>query len=156
MRAKDRTVARRQLDKRLDALRATKIGTQRPPRGWVKAIREALGMTTRQLAARIGVGQSRVVDIEKAEVTGSITLDSLQRAARALDCEFVYALVPHSTLETMVEDRARALATSRIKAARHTMTLEDQRLDEDDERAQVTALIRKLAEQSGSALWEDE
>ena len=81
MRAKDRVVARRQLDKRLDALRAAKIGAQRPPRGWIKAIREALGITTRQLATRIGVGQSRVVDIEKAEVTGSITLGSLQRAA---------------------------------------------------------------------------
>jgi len=60
-----------------------KYRIQRPPRGWVKAIREALGMTTRQLASRIGVGQSRVVDIEKGEMTGSITLDSLQRAARA-------------------------------------------------------------------------
>jgi predicted DNA-binding mobile mystery protein A len=155
MRAKDRVVARRQLDKRLDALRAAKIGAQRPPRGWIKAIREALGITTRQLATRIGVGQSRVVDIEKAEVTGSITLDSLQRAARALDCEFVYALVPRTSLETMVEGRASTLAKSRVKSARHTMTLEDQRLDEDDEREQVKELSRKLAEQSGSVLWED-
>ena len=155
MRAKDRVVARRQLDKRLDALRAAKIGAQRPPRGWIKAIREALGITTRQLATRIGVGQSRVVDIEKAEVTGSITLGSLQRAARALDCEFVYALVPRTSLETMVEGRASTLAKSRVKSARHTMTLEDQRLDEVDEREQIKELSRKLAEQSGSVLWED-
>ena len=155
MRAKDRVVARRQLDKRLDALRAAKIGAQRPPRGWIKAIREALGITTRQLATRIGVGQSRVVDIEKAEVTGSITLGSLQRAARALDCEFVYALVPRTSLETMVEGRASTLAKSRVKSARHTMTLEDQRLDEEDEREQIKELSRKLAEQSGSVLWED-
>ncbi len=155
MRNKDRAMARRQLDKRLDALRGTKLNAQRPPRGWIKAIREALGMTTRQLATRIGVGQSRVVNIEKAEVSGSITLDSLQRAARALDCEFVYALVPHTSLESMVEDRANTLAKSRVKAARHTMILEDQRLDEDDEREQVMELAKKLATQSGSALWED-
>jgi predicted DNA-binding mobile mystery protein A len=154
MRSKDRAVARRQLDKRLDALRDVKMSAQRPPRGWIKAIREALGMTTRQLAVRIGVGQSRAVDIEKGEVAGSITLDSLQRAAHALDCELVYAIVPGSTLESMVEERAQELAKSRVKAARHTMTLEDQRLDEDDEREQVLALTRKLAEQSGSALWE--
>ncbi len=155
MRAKDRAMARRQLDKRLDVLRKAKLSAQRPPRGWIKAIREALGMTTRQLATRIGVGQSRVVNIEKAEVSGSITLDSLQRAARALDCEFVYAIVPHSSLESMAQDRASTVAKSRVKAARHTMTLEDQRLDEDDEREQVEELARKLTMQSGSALWED-
>lgn len=152
---KDRAMARRQLDKRLDALRVAKLNAQRPPRGWIKAIREALGMTTRQLAIRIGVGQSRVVNIEKAEVSGSITLESLQRAARALDCEFVYALVPHTSLKSMVEDRANTLAKTQVKAARHTMTLEDQRLDEDDEREQVKELVRKLADQAGSALWED-
>lgn len=155
MRSKDRAVARRQLDKRLNALRDAKASTQRPPRGWIKAIREALGMTTRQLAVRIGVGQSRTVDIEKGEISGSITLNSLQRAAHALDCELVYAIVPRSTLESMVEKRAQELAKCRVKAARHTMTLEDQRLDEDDEREQVLALARKLSEQSGSALWED-
>ena len=155
MRAKDRTTARRQLDKRLDALRSAKFGAQLPSRGWIKAIREALGMTTKQLATRIGVGQSRAVTIEKAEVSGSITVGSLQRAAQALDCEFVYAIVPRTTLESMVENRASALAKKRIKAARHTVTLEDQHLDEDDEREQVKELTRKLAEQSGSALWED-
>jgi predicted DNA-binding mobile mystery protein A len=156
MRSKDRTVARRQLDKRLDTLREAKINAQRPPRGWIKAIREALGMTTRQLATRIGVAQSRAVAIEKAEVSGAITLDSLQRAAHALDCELVYAIVPRSPLESMVEERAIALAKNRIKSARHTMALEDQRVDEDDERAQVRELTRKLADQSGSAVWEDE
>ena len=155
MRTKDRATARRQLDKRLDSLRGVKTNAQRPPRGWIKAIREALGMTTRQLATRIGVGQSRVVDIEKGEISGSITLDSLQRAARALDCEFVYAIVPRTSLESMVENRASTLAKNRTKAARHTMALEDQRLDEDDEREQVKELTRKLSEQSGSALWED-
>ncbi|MEH6591262.1 MAG: mobile mystery protein A [Halioglobus sp.] len=155
MRAKDRATARRQLDKRLDVLRSANIGAQLPPRRWIKAIREALGMTTKQLATRIGVGQSRIVAIEKAEVSGAITLNSLERAAHALDCEFVYAIIPRTSLESMVENRASALAKNRIKAARHTMTLEDQRLDEDDEREQVKELTRRFSEQSGSALWED-
>ena len=93
MRAQDRATARRQLDKRLNLLR-NKESFARPPRGWIKAIRESLGMTTRQFAKRIGIVQSRAVDIEKAEVKGSITLDSMERAARALDCELVYALGP--------------------------------------------------------------
>ena len=155
MRARDRAPARRQLDKRLNSLRDSSIFA-RPPRGWIKAIRESLGMTTRQMARRIGVTQSRAVDIEKAETRGSITLDSLERAARALDCDLVYALVPRKPLETMVEERAARLAKHRLKAARHSMTLEDQSLDETDEREQVTQLAKRLAEKSGSALWEEE
>ena len=152
MRAQDRATARRQLDKRLNTLRSSSFA--RPPRGWVKAIREALGMTTRQLAQRIGVVQSRVVDIEKAEVTGSITMESLERVARALDCALVYALVPRKPLETVIEERATNLAKSRVKAARHSMALEDQSLDEEDEREQIRQLARQLAEESGSKLWE--
>jgi predicted DNA-binding mobile mystery protein A len=108
------------------------------------------------MARRIGVGQSRAVDIEKAETTGAITLDSLQRAARALDCELVYALVPRQPLETMVEERATALAKRRVKTTRHTMALEAQSLDEADEREQVKLLVRQLVEKSDSKLWEDE
>lgn len=153
MRAKDRAAARRQLDKRLDSLRESNFA--RPSRGWIKAIREALGMTTRQLAGRIGVAQSRAVDIEKAEITGSITLDSLRRAARALDCELVYALIPQQSLATMVEDRAASMARKRIKTARHTMELEDQGMDETDEQEQLKRLARQLVEKSGSKLWDD-
>ena len=153
MRAQERATARRQLDKRLNTLRSSSFA--RPPRGWVKAIREALGMTTRQLARRIGVVQSRVVDIEKAEVTGSITLESLERAAHALDCELVYALLPRKPLGTVIEERATNLAKSYIKAVRHSMALEGQSLDEVDEREQIRQLAKQLAEKPGSKLWEN-
>lgn len=154
MRAQDRATARRQLDKRLNTLRNASFA--RPPRGWIKAIREALGMTTKQLAGRIGVGQSRAVDIEKGEMSGSITLDSLARAAHALDCELVYALVPRKPLETMVEERATEVAIRSVKAMRHTMALEDQSLDEADEQGQVKQLAKRMVERSGSRLWADE
>jgi predicted DNA-binding mobile mystery protein A len=154
MRAQDRATARKQLDKRLSALRETSF--VRPPRGWVKAIREALGMTTAQLARRIGVVQSRVVDIEKAEVTGSLTLDSLERAARALNCELVYALVPRRPLEELVAERVNALAIKSLKTTRHSMALEDQSVGEEDEHEQVKQLARRFLEQSGSKLWKDE
>ena len=58
--------ARRYFDSRLDD--NTLVQTlQRPPRGWVKAIREALGMTTGQLARRLGVSQRAVVLLERSE-----------------------------------------------------------------------------------------
>lgn len=153
MRPEDREAARRQLDKRLSQLNADALA--RPPRGWVKAIREALGMTTAQLAKRLGVSQPRVVGIEQAEAKGAITLDSLERAAHALDCRLVYALVPRKPLDALVEARAARLAERRLGSTRHTMALEAQAMDARDEDEQRKRLIRKLIEQSGSELWDD-
>ncbi len=145
-------MARKQLDKRLNLLQNVDI-LARPPRGWIKAIREALGMTTAQLGKRLGVSQPRVLGIEKAEVSGSIKLESLERAAHALDCRLVYALVPRKPLEYLVEDRARELAKKRLRAISHSMALEDQRVDEADEQEHLERLVQKLLNQPGSALW---
>ena len=155
MRAQERAMARKQLDKRLNLLQNVE-SLARPPRGWIKAIREALGMTTAQLAKRLNVSQPRVPGIEKAEISGSIKLESLERAARALDCRLVYALVPGKPLESLVEDRARELAKKRIWATSHSMALENQRVDEADKREHLERLVQKLLTQPGSALWEDE
>ncbi|NDP47030.1 MAG: mobile mystery protein A [Sulfuriferula multivorans] len=154
MRPQDREAARRQLDKRLSAL-LNDDALARPSRGWVKAIREALGMTTAQLAKRLGVSQPRVVGIEQAEAKGAITLDSLERAAHALDCRLVYALVPRKPLDALVEERATQLAEKQLGPTRHTMALEAQAMDARDEDEQRKRLIRKLIEQAGSKLWDD-
>lgn len=155
MRSEDRATARRQLDKRLNILRNTDPLT-RPPRGWVRAIREALGMTIAQFGRRMGVVKSRVVAIEKAEVKGSITLDSLERAAHALDCRLIYALVPRQPLERLVEERAHHIAKKRLASASHSMALEAQGVEESDEKELRKRLARQLTEQAGSKLWEDE
>lgn len=154
MRSQDRATARRQLDKRLSLLPDADTFA-RPPRGWIKAIREALGMTTAQLGRRLGVSQPRAVTIEKAESTGSITLDSLERAAQALDCRLVYALVPKKPLDNLVKDRAVLLARERLESTGHSMKLEAQGVDALDESQQLKSLIRKLIEQGNSQLWED-
>ena len=131
MKPKERATARKQLDKRLRPLRE-KDAFVRPPRGWVKAIREALGMTTAQLGKRLGVSQPRVVALEKAEASGAITLESLTRAAGALDCQLVYTLVPRSSLEEMTKERAIALARKRFSRTAHTMALPFVRARERD------------------------
>jgi len=154
MRNKDRASARRQLDKRLNLLRDSYAIT-RPPRGWIKAIREALGMTTAQLARRIGVSQPRVVAIEKAEKNASITLGSLERAARALDCQVVYALIPRKPLNDLVEERVRIVAEKRLQSTQHSMALEAQSIDKSDEEEQLKRLSERLMKKAGSELWED-
>jgi predicted DNA-binding mobile mystery protein A len=154
MRSEDRATARRQLDKRLQILHDTNT-LLRPPRGWIKAIREALGMTTAQLGRRQGVSQPRAVTIEKAEATGAITLDSLKRAAQALDCRLVYALVPRAPLDVLIKERATLLAKQRLLSTGHSMRLEAQDVDALDEDEQLKSLVRKLIEHGGSKLWED-
>jgi predicted DNA-binding mobile mystery protein A len=150
----ERAKARKSLDKKLNSLRNSD-SFRRPSRGWIRAIRDALGMTTAQLGRRIGVSQPRAVQIEQAERDGSITLESLTRAARALDCQLVYALVPHDSLEARVRDRARVLAKNRLRTVRHHMALEDQRVGDEDERDQLERMIDKLLNAPGSKLWDE-
>ena len=152
MNARTRFAARRQLDKRFKLL--AKMDIDSPQQGWVKAIRTALGMTMAQMARRLGVSQSRIATLERAEAEGAITLKSLERAAEAMDCRLVYALIPRKPLTEMVEERAGVVARRRLDAVRHHMTLEDQAVDRVEDDAQLTELARKLAETAGSALWE--
>ena len=148
-------MARKKIDKRLNILKNSDV-MARPPRGWIRAIREALGMTTRQLGKRMGVKQSTAAGFEKAEVDNGITLGTLERAAHALDCRLVYALVPRTSLESQVENRARAMARMRLQATSHSMVLENQRVDEAAEREHLERLTEKLLKQSSSKLWEDQ
>jgi predicted DNA-binding mobile mystery protein A len=100
---------RRRLDAELghEAVRAL---ADRPDQGRMREMRDALGMTTRQLALRMGVSQSAVSQLERSEIADGIRLESLRRAAEALECDLVYALVPRTTLERTMRDRARVLA----------------------------------------------
>lgn len=144
----------RHLDRRFATL-APIARSARPPKGWVRAIRNAMGMTTAQLARRIGVSQPRIVELEHSEVSGSITLRSLQRAAEALGCRFVYALVPENTLEATIRERAEKLAAPHSGAVEHSMRLEDQGVHDEHasrelHRQRVDDLLRHPAR-----LWDD-
>src|ERR1035441_2089832 len=108
--------SRAHLDERFRALgSATRYAS--PVRGWIKAIREALGMSTAQLAKRLAVKQPSVVALEQSEAKGTIELATLRRVANALDCTLVYALVPNKPLEAMVRDQPRAFALRRLEPA---------------------------------------
>ena len=146
-------LARKQLERRIAPLRNMESSLARPPRGWIKAIREALGMTTRQLAMRLGVAPSRIPAIEKGEVHGSLTLQSLREAAEALDCRLVYALVPRKPLEELLRERARAYASERLQSIHHTMHLENQAMEGEDFEAERERLIDDLIKNDLRHLW---
>lgn len=147
--------ARKQLEKRLAPLRKMEAELAMPARGWITAIREALGMTAVQLAQRLDVVPSRVNAIQKAEVSGALTIKSMREAAEALNCKFVYALVPVDEMDDLVEERARLHAAARLKALDHTMALEDQSIDAADRKSQEDWIIRDVLEKHSRRLWNE-
>ena len=145
----------RHLDSRFAALRRLPQA-QRPPKGWLRAIRDALGMTTKQFGRRLGVSQPRIVELEQSEVSGGVTLKTLQRAAEALGCRLVYVLVPERPLAETLRERAELVAGGRQAAVEHTMSLENQSVKgkaagEDLRRQFVEELLRRPAR-----LWDEQ
>lgn len=121
---------------------------QPPRRGWIRAIRDALGMSGRQLGKRMDVSKMWVGDMERLEATGGTTLKTLRRAAEAMDCVLVYALVPKTTLkDTLLKQARRKIRQDMIRAS-HTMALEDQALTKDEiaKATEITAasLLNKI------------
>ncbi len=149
-----KALARKHLDEALALYRAA-AGNSRPPRGWVRAIRDALGMNSRQLAARMGLTQPTIAALEKSEVMETVSLKTLRQAAEAMNCQLVYALAPNVTLEEMVNTRARELANAQLTRVHHTMRLENQALRERDLADERERIAQSLLEGRASRLWED-
>lgn len=133
--------ARQRLDDRLAPLKPAER-FRAPPKGWVRAIRDALGMTGVQFAKRLRISPQSVEALEKSEASGTIKLDTLRRAAEALDCTLVYALVPNDSLEGAVRTRARQIALRDLARVAHTMKLEAQETGDATLEARIEAYIR--------------
>lgn len=116
---------RRILDDRFKAMPAASE-FKVPQNGWIKSIRESLGMSAADLGDRLNIAPQSVLTLEKSEVEGRARMDSLKKAAKAMDCSFVYALVPNSSLEDFVQRQLKKVATEKIKKVSHSMKLEDQ------------------------------
>jgi predicted DNA-binding mobile mystery protein A len=146
-----RARSRAALDLRFDEMRPTARFAP-PVRGWIKALRQAIGMSSSQLARRLGVKQPSVIEMEQSEMKGTIQLATLRRAAEALDCTLVYVLIPNKPLKTMVRDRARRLARRRLEAVDHTMLLEDQTVSSNDVESRLDELAEGI---DPRALWDE-
>jgi|SRR4051812_47707038 len=144
----------RHLDKHFESLALLKASS-RPPKGWLRAVRDALGMTTAQLARRLGISQPSVVQLEQSEAKGTIALHTLERAAEALGCRVVYALVPERPLSETIRERARLVAERKLASVEHTMRLESQEvLDRKTRDEQQQRLIEGLLRRP-RGLWDE-
>jgi len=149
----NRSLTLSQLDRSVEALRTSNLPSI-PRGGWIRAIRKAIGMTSEQLAKRLQVTRQAVNDAERREAANEMTLAQLRRFAAALDCEFVYALVPRRPLRDVVERRAEMLANAEVAKVSHSMALEAQGTDQILVSEHVEQVKRHLLAQRWSRLWD--
>jgi len=145
------TLPPHRLDLALGAWRA--LPYVRPQGGWLRAIRTALGMTTRQLARPVGVSQAAVVDAGRNEAGGDITLNTLGRYAEALDCDVFYALVPRRPLAATIEAQALQVARDEVARVRAAMSSADREASAGLVETEITALRTQLLRGRRSRLW---
>lgn len=130
-----------------------------PRSGWIKAVRGALGLNTRQLAKRVGVDQSNITRLEEREPNGNVTLESLERLAKAMNCRLIYAVVPEhrfASLDAIVEARARHLAEQLVRRTEHSMRLEKQGSVDTNFELEIQELASQLKSKLDPRIWSDD
>ena len=131
--------------------------SETPPSGWIKAVRGALGISTRQLAQLLGTDHSAIVALEKRESKGKASLEMVQRTARAMGCKLVYAVVPdapNKSLDDILDARARDLASRLLGRVEHSMRLEKQGSEDTDSKAKIEKLSFELKTKMDSRIWD--
>ena len=143
---------RKVLDQKFLPLRGLST-LQKPKSGWIKAIREGLGMTVAQLAQRMDLAPSNVTILENREAQSKTTLESMEKAAKALGCTFVYAILPNETLEQMISDQANRSAQKIVQKVHHHMKLEKQNVENEIRNEQIKSLATEIKEKMDKRLW---
>lgn len=127
----------------------------KPSTGWIKIIRQALGMTSYQLGKRLGCTQSNIIALERREKSGNISLNALEQTAKAMHCRCVYFFIPEKPLAEIMTDQARLVAKKRMKSVSHSMHLEQQGLTPQQAKQQEESIIHKLLQENSKVLWEE-
>ncbi|MEN8262296.1 MAG: mobile mystery protein A [Nitrospirota bacterium] len=151
---KNKKLIRQQLEITLQKFRPL-LDISMPPKGWIRAVRDALGMNGRQLADRLNVTRQRAALIEKDEIGNSATLKTMRRVAESLDCVFVYALLPRTSLKQTLHEQAKRVAKKRLARVSHTMMLENQELSDIDQVQALNDMVKELIETQPSTLWDE-
>lgn len=126
-----------------------------PPTGWVKAIRTALGMSMQQLGAKLAITKQGVLEIEKREKEGSITIKSLKEIGSALDMQLVYGFVPKdNTIDALIERKAIELATKIVQRTSNTMKLEDQENSKERLEKAIQERVGIIKNEMPKILWD--
>jgi len=123
-----------------------------PTGGWLRAIRTSLGLPRPVLAKRLRVAPGSVDDLEYSEAGGTVSLNSLKKAAAAMNCDLVYAIVPRTSLRMILKEQATEKAKAILGRVGHTMKLEAQEVENQKIRKQTETLAQALINKP-RALW---
>lgn len=127
----------------------------RPPKGWVKTIRTALGISLEQIAKKMHITKQSVRAIEEREKEGTITLKSLQEVAHILDMKLIYALVPkEGSLDALIERKAKELAIKIVQRTSASMKLEDQENSKERIEKAIQEKTEELKREMPKILWD--
>ena len=141
----------RQITRQLDEVLSQVHVPERPARGWLRVIREALGMTQRQVAERVEVSRQAIASAELAEVEDGINMSRLRTLADALGCDLQYVLVPRHPLKEMISSQAHKLALKKLERVNRSQALEASSVDNA---SMVDDLVREIEMNRPSELWD--
>jgi len=121
-------IIRRGLDHRIVSLKGARSAMTRPSRGWLRAVRDAIGLSQATMGKKLHIKRQSYAQSEAAEERGAISLTSLQRAAEAMDCELVYFIVPREGVASTYTELAQIHdpGFKHLRAVEHSMALEGQ------------------------------
>lgn len=130
------------------------IDARKPSRGWIRTIREVLGMTNVQLAKRLERKPQSVLDLQEREAAETIQLNTLREVAEAMGCELVYAIVPRKPIEALLRERAEAVGRRTLGRVGHSMALEGQELGVREQERALDREIDRLLSGNLRRLWD--
>lgn len=152
MKASLRNLGMKQMDEKLRPLRKLPFRDV-PKGGWIRSLRGALGLAGVDLARRLDIAPSSVSALESSEAAGTVSLNTLRKAAGAMDCELVYAIVPRSSIAKLLERRAGEKADAMLRHVGQSMNLEAQGVEDDAARTLSREAIVKSLLEKPSSLW---
>ena len=143
-----------QIDRKIKAFSGV-LPDSKPMGGWIEAVRKAIGMNMRQLATKMNKTPQAIKQIQEREKAGTITLNSLEETAAAMNLRLVYAIVPMETssLSELIQQQAEKMAKEIVIRANKTMSLEDQKISEKRIKNSIKEISAELAE-NPEKLWE--
>ena len=143
-----------QIDEKLRVFRQKNM-PEVPRGGWAKMIRTALGMSSEALGKRIGITQSAVFQLEASEKADTISLSSLRKLARGLECDLAYALVPRTSLNDIMKQQALHKARTIVHSVASSMELEEQGVSDQEQDRQIKAVAKNLLVSPGTGFWDE-
>lgn len=126
-----------------------------PTGGWIRALRLSLNMSLRQYAKRMGLAAPNIKAIEQREALGTVSINTLKAAARALDLKFVYGFVPiGGSLNELIDKKATEVSKAIVMRTDATMSLEDQQVKKKRLEKAIAELADEIKREMPRYLWD--